>query len=500
MKKALLTMALLVVPFFSRANIFDTASNSVEPKIIQSCELSQTPQEKKAQWNNAVGHPRWIGNVKHNSAATGITSTGTRYPSDGYCEVTYRISYTTSEYDNNGQLVRSYTNYSESMNGRSIIISGVPVEAPQCMNLDSSGGTANQENTYLGKKSDGTFRCYTPQDLADADTCEEKNSDGLYESFQTSESGVSCISKDDGSVCPVKKSFEITTSGGNTSHFYDYNPSQPQSCYQANNIGEESTPPFENEELPDVGECKLIGGYSVCGESPINVCDSNGNCSSGCGAVDVGDGPQFMCFSGDIDGDTIPDYLDRDKDGDGIINEDDLDADGDGVEDSITTGSKVRSPHQSSVEQLLAQIAQNTSGGTGGGGGTGASASQIGESVAEEIEDKLVEQADFTGTEFEQSINTKIENTDTSIDEFLQNNEKDLTNAFDESQFEGSYSSLKAALSPNACSAQFGIPFTSSNLDLCEPASKAQPFLYVIFAISTFIYCMRRIQSTARSE
>lgn len=496
MKKALLTMALLVVPFFSLANIFDSASNSVEPNYIQSCELSSTPQSKMAQWNDAVGHPKWIGEVKHHSAATGISSTGTRYPSDGYCEVSYRISYITKEYDNDGQLVRSYTNYSESMYGRPIIISGTPVEAPQCINLTGS----SSDNTYLGKKSDGTSRCYAPKDLADADTCEQKNSDGLYESFQTSESGVTCISKDDQSVCPVKKSFEITTSGGNTSHFYDYNPSQPESCYESNNIGEDSTPPFENEELPEVGECKLIGGYSVCGESPINVCDSNGNCASGCGAVDVGNGPEFMCFSGDIDNDTIPDYLDRDKDGDGVLNEDDLDADGDGVEDSITTGSKVRSPHQSSVEQLLSQIAQNTSGGSGGGGGSGASATQIGESVADELEEKLVEQSDFSGTEYEQSVNAKIEATDTAIDEFLEDNEKDLTNAFDESQFQSSFSTLKSTLSPTGCTAQYGIPFTNSTLDLCEPASKAQPFLYVIFAVSTFIYCMRRIQSTARSE
>ena len=116
------------------------------------------------------------------------------------------------------------------------------------------------------------------------------------------------------------------------------------------------------------------------------------------------------------------------------------------------------------------------------------------------LEEKLVEQADFSGTEYEQSVNAKIEATDTAIDEFLQDDEKDLTNAFDESQFQSSFSSLKSALSPRGCSAQFAIPLTDSTLDLCEPASKAQPFLYVIFAIATFIYCMRRIQSTARSE
>lgn len=498
MKKALLTLALLVVPFFSLADIFENAQGSVEAKMATSCDWEKTPQEAVAEFNTINNRPTQTDSLKQDAATlSGTTVSNT----DTYCEM--RVSFTWDEY----KYSSSAGWYFYRKKSGSVLVYGSYGEAPTCDNLgnNSDGSFTYPDHTVLNVDENGAGRCYTPQSLADADTCEQKDSDGLYESFIASESGYSCMEKsEDGSICPVKKNFEITSNTtGNTSYFYEYDTSaDPSSCYKQNTV----EPPQPDELIKDstfpsnVGECSESNGISMCKESPLNVCDSNGNCNAGCGSIGFGGQNEFVCLSGDIDNDSIPDYQDRDKDGDGIINEDDLDADGDGIEDPINNAqSKVRTPHQSSIEQLLSQIAQNTSGGSGGGG-SGASASQIGESVAEELEEKLVEQADFSGTEFEQSINSKIEATNTSIDEFLQDDEKDLTNAFDESEFESSFSSLKSALSPNGCSAQFGIPFTNSNLDLCEPASKAQPFLYVIFAISTFIYCMRRIQSTARSE
>lgn len=501
MKKALLTMALLVVPFFSIASIYDTAQDVAVPKTIENCNTPQSPSEHVAAYNAANNLPR-TESTWYQDARRLVRIKNTYFDSSSdFCAVYYEYRTSGGTVNSDGSKNQTYNSVQQSQ------VNGTKVEAPSCLNLDEDQGSSYSEShNVLGKNSDGVPGCYTPQSLADADTCELKDADGLYESFISSESGVSCMEKsEDGSICPVKKNFEITSNAsGNTSYFYEYDANaDPSTCYQQNTVEPPQPSPLEKDETfpSNIGDCTVSNGINMCKENPINACDSNGNCLPGCGSIKFGEQQEFVCLSGDIDGDGIPDYQDRDKDGDGILNEDDLDSDGDGIEDPInTTPNTLRTPHQSSIEQLLGQIAQNTSGGTGGGSGTGATASQIGESVAEEIEDKLVEQADFSGSEFEQSINAKIESTDTAIEEFLENNEKDLTNAFDESEFQGSFSSLKAALSPNGCSAQFGIPFTNSNLDLCEPASKAQPFLYVIFAISTFIYCMRRIQSTARSE
>lgn len=498
MKKALLGAALLIAPFFSLANIYENA-NSVDPETTTSCVLDKEPSQVVEEYNRGNNLPRTDG-VDRFTAATQTSISYYDY-GNGTCQA--QVNYRYQHYRRN---TSNGEEHLERNIGSYTVIYGTVEEAPTCLNHPSSQNKpAAEQYSILKTLEDGTSYCYSPNDLADADTCEQKDSDGLYESFISSESGISCMEKpEDGSICPVKKNFEITSnSSGNTSYFYDYDTSvNPSACYQRNTV----TPPQpqdleKDNQFPTTdGQCSESNGISMCNENPLNVCDQYGNCQQGCGSVSFGGEQEFICLSGDIDNDSIPDYQDRDKDGDGIPNEDDLDADGDGIEDPIDTSSNnIRTPHQSSIEQLLGQIAQNTSGGSGGGG-SGASASQIGESVAEELEEKLVEQADFSGTEYEQSVNAKIEATDTAIDEFLQDDEKDLTNAFDESQFQSSFSSLKSALSPRGCSAQFAIPLTDSTLDLCEPASKAQPFLYVIFAIATFIYCMRRIQSTARSE
>lgn len=493
MKKALLTMALLVVPFFSSANIYDNAQ-SVNAEDSTTCVTEPTISEYIAEQNSnrAPGSTTTPKKLKQSYAPVINGSS---------CNQPHTIEWKSWLENPDG------TRYNERDNEQLVRLYGSVTTVPSCENLSVDQGVPfSQSHSHLGYDSSGMPQCYTTQALADADTCEEKDSDGLYESFISSESSVSCMEKpEDGSICPVKKNFEITSnSTGNTSYFYEYDTnSDPASCYKQNTVEppQPTSLEMDNTFPSNVGECSESNGISMCNENPINVCDQNGNCQKGCGSIAFGGQQEFVCLSGDLDNDGIPDYQDRDKDGDGIKNEDDLDSDGDGIEDPIdNTSNNVRTPHQSTLEQLLGQIAQNTSGGTGGGGGSGASASQIGESVAEELEEKLVEQADFSGTEYEQSVNAKIEATDTAIDEFLEDNEKDLTNAFDETEFKSSFSTLKSTFAPKGCSAQFGIPFTNSTLDLCEPASKAQPFLYVIFAISTFIYCMRRIQSTARSE
>lgn len=502
MKKALVGAALLLAPFFSLANIYENATGSVNAGTTSSCVILYTGGKTAAEIAQQ-GYSEWKAQKSWTAGDLHSQDQFVEDTASGGCRYFFNRTHKSMAKKSSGEIYDTgkYTSYTYQN-------TGVWEEAPSCPPQPTSSNDTNYypDYTILRKMENGTNQCFSPQILADADTCEQKDSDGLYESFISSESGVSCMEKEeDGSICPVKKNFEITSNTtGNTSYFYEYDTSvSPSTCYQQNTVNPPQPQPLEiDQTFPStVGQCSESNGISMCNENPLNVCDSNGNCQPGCGSISFGGQQEFVCLSGDIDNDSIPDYQDRDRDGDGILNEDDLDADGDGLEDAISnTPNRVRTPHQSSLEQLLAQIVQNTSNGTGGGSGSGASAAQIGESVADELEEKLVEQADFSGTEYEQSVNAKIEATDTAIDEFLENDEKDLTNAFDETDFQGSFSTLKTVLSPNGCSAQFSIPLTDSTLDLCEPASKAQPFLYVIFAISTFIYCMRRIQSTARSE
>lgn len=500
MKKALLGAALLIAPFFSLANIFDIAANPIEPSMTQSCEINGDPDAKKSQWNEAVGHPKWVNDYLYHSAAIGISAINTRYPSPGYCEVSYRISYTTKEYNTDGTLKNSYTNYSESMNGRPIILSGATVQVPQCTNLGTNpdGSFMYPDHTNLGFDSSGQPRCFTSMDLADVDTC-DYNSPWIPTG--SSNAQFQCKQKDDGSICR----YQMKTANGQS---WLQPALEPDNCFTG--IGEPYEEPVPMPTPPTGDNCQSIGnGITACPENPANVCDSNGLCQSGCGTVAFGGEEQFICLSDDTDGDGLGDYADPDIDGDGIRNDEDLDRDGDGFEDPVYPigNNSSQSQHQSNVETLLAQIAQNTNGSSGGGSnsnGQSPTAQEIGESVGEEVGDeiaeKLTEIGDFSTTNFEQSVDAKVQASNESLNQFLESEDSDLTNAFDQSDFEGSYNNLKSALAPTGCTADISIPFTTSKLDLCTPAAKAQPFLYVIFAIATFIYCVRRIQTTVRKD
>lgn len=492
MKKALLGAALLIAPFFSLANIYDDALG-VNADTTMSCNADETPSERVAQYNETNNLPRWSGNQY--LAAASLVRTWDTVSSDGEnCQKRY--TQRTSGYRRQESTGNTYGEWESEGNYH---INGTITEVPTCLNLQiDQGKPFSESHSNLGFTSLGEPACYTNQALADVDTC-DVNSPWLPVGSNNSQ--FQCIEKEDNSRCR----YEMKTANGQSW----LQPSvEPDNCFTGNGTSYEEPNPALTP--PTGNDCQSIGnGITACPENPANVCDSNGLCQTGCGTVAFGGEEYFMCLSSDTDGDGLGDYADPDIDGDGIRNDEDLDRDGDGFEDPVypigNNSSQVQ--HQSNVETLLAQIAQNTNGSGGGGSnpnGQSPTAQEIGESVGEEvgeeIAEKLTEIGDFSTTNFEQSVDTKISESNDSVNQFLQSEESDLTNAFDQSDFEGSYNNLKTALSPTGCTADISIPFTSSKLDLCTPASKAQPFLYVIFAIATFIYCVRRIQTTVRKD
>lgn len=480
MKKALVGAALLLAPFFSQSSIFENASGSLPSEETRTClKDGRDPQavleevfQESLEQIQANTRPNHLANPTEVSPNGRVNYTDT-------CTVYKTIEY--EIHNSEGQLQGS-TKIRKS-------ITGIFTMAPSCEGLG--------DNTVLHTLQSGETRCFTPYSLADADSCSQGT--GTEFDFFISDSGAaSCIKKSDGSSCPVLPDGSVTSNvTGNTTYFYkSATPPSSSICYES--LAAQPPPP-DLPNIPDeIGECSDFNGLSMCYENPLNVCDSNGNCPTGCGTLSANGQVGFVCTSQDTDNDGIPDYQDPDIDGDGIRNEDDLDSDGDGQDDPINpnyTGG-FNQASLSGIEGLLSQIAQNTSGGSGGGGTSGPSASQIGEEVGE----KLTEIGDFSTSEYEARIDAKSEQLQVKTDEFLQKDENDLSNAFDESQFANDFTELKSLLAPSSCTANIEIPLTNSNLDLCTAAAKAKPFLWVIFAISTFIYCVRRIQSTARAE
>lgn len=475
MKKALILAALILAPFLSQISmadsIYDSAQNYMDHALVEGCDWTL---EQQNEWSDDKSHKATLG---------------------------YSVK---SEYDNITYICEHYIIYIDDRERETYAKwTTAIVQAPSCPpeGTLANGQPAFPDHKVLGTRDGQEYPdCFTPADLAEADNCEAKDSNGLYPSTfgeNPTDPNTTCMKHEDDSVCPVKVQTSIeSVSTGETYYFYAFDESKdPSSCYDV--VGNLDTATGLDSEDPPTEECTDYNGLVLCNEITQNVCDANGNCDAGCGSVSFGDQSAFVCSGTDTDGDGLADYLDPDIDGDGIANDDDLDADGDGQDDP--TYSNSGNADLSGIEGYLAQIAANTEGGTGGTGSS-ASASDIGESVAEELEDKLTELGDFSTDDFEASVDTKVQASNDAIDTFLEADESDLNNAFDQSEFENSYSTLKTILAPSGCSASFDVPFSSGSLNLCESATKAQPFLYVLFAVLTFIYCMRRIQSTARGQ
>jgi hypothetical protein len=173
---------------------------------------------------------------------------------------------------------------------------------------------------------DGTYvlYCFNQTDLNFRDSCPDSTQDGAYvlPVTATNTATTMCLDKPDGSMCKYEQVGDV------------YVTDFENNCYEVN-----GAPRFDETGIiqPDatIQECQQLGqGVTACIEDPQNVCDSQGNCNTGCGSVAFGDSePLFVCLSGDSDGDGLANYLDPDIDGDGIKNEDDLDSNGDGLDD-----------------------------------------------------------------------------------------------------------------------------------------------------------------------
>jgi hypothetical protein len=165
--------------------------------------------------------------------------------------------------------------------------------------------------------------CFDPLELSSNDSCEQE--DDFYPSSGLN--GVACIVSTDGSRCEYSKS-----SQGNY-----HQKSQINLCYIRSDF--EVWTPSINESPsidPTIQTPQDVGaGIDAFSENRDDVCDTNGNCNTGCGTITSGGTQSFVCLSPDSDLDGIADYVDPDIDGDGIRNDDDLDPDGDGQDNPV---------------------------------------------------------------------------------------------------------------------------------------------------------------------
>jgi hypothetical protein len=193
---------------------------------------------------------------------------------------------------------------------------------PQCPDPQSPDYLVSRHLNINGQQ---VLYCFNQTDLNFRDSCPDSTQDGGYvlPVTATNTSSTMCLDKPDGSMCKYEQVGDV------------YVTDFENDCYENN-----GAPRFDESGIvqPDatIPECQQLGqGVTACIEDPENVCDSQGNCNTGCGSVAFGDtDPLFVCLSGDSDGDGLANYLDPDIDGDGIKNEDDLDNDGDGIDDA----------------------------------------------------------------------------------------------------------------------------------------------------------------------
>ena len=353
------------------ANIFDNATTGLNTETTQNCDTPMTPAQHLAKYNSDNNLPRTEA-TWYQEARTMVGIKSTYYDSSSnFCSIYYEYRSRGGSINSDGSRSESYNTVSQAQ------VNGTRAEAPTCENLAADQGAANDDkHSYMGTDSNGNQRCYKPKDIPALDTCEAKDENNAYESHMSQESGVSCIAKDDGSVCPVSLESSITLNSTNSTYnFYSFDTLQSSdSCYQANDFGMNESEPVDDiaQNMPvGDGQCAKVNGIDnaqICNESPSNVCDQNGNCSKGCGTYQFAGESQFICFSNDIDGDTVPDYKDPDRDGDGIHNDQDTDTDGDGVDDAQYEYGSGSSGSTSNIETLLGRIAQNTESMSGGGG------------------------------------------------------------------------------------------------------------------------------------
>ena len=85
-----------------------------------------------------------------------------------------------------------------------------------------------------------------------------------------------------------------------------------------------------------------------------------------------------------------------------------------------------------------------------------------------------------------------------SMDELLENEQIDLTKTIQESDVSNSFSELEQYFRANCSAANIRIPNTNASFDVCGAANKVRPYLWIMFAVLTALYCFYRVIDTAR--
>lgn len=501
MKKALLT-ALLLVPFFSQSSesdkIYLKVESPREADYINGCPAYPTIEE----------HLDILNEINPSDAQTTYSDYSyvnkvTVFENAYSCKYRYTFRRTWSRVGNTDQ--NEQFTYAESV--------GQFTQVPQCPpQRRSENDTEAQDHFIMWEHPTRSWLCYSPKKLAEVDSCGD-TTDSIDNMLVSSDRGVSCMAKDDGSVCPVKSDGSITlNSTGQEVFFYKLDETRDSdACYYPQEKD------GEQGDIPDIpeqpGQCSDFNGLNLCYENPLNVCNSQGTCPTGCGTLSANGQVGFVCVSKDTDGDGIPDYLDPDIDGDGIRNEDDPDKDGDGIDDAQRP-----QPDLIEISNLLGRIEINTrktsqntapsgTGGSGSGGntddGTGDSGTVIGggasgAEIGNQLKDKLTENSDVGRQgdldEFKGIFDGLLEDIQTLLDD----EKVDLTKTISESNVKSSFSQLEQYFRANCASANIAIPNTNASFDVCGTANKVRPYLWIIFAVLTALYCFYRVIDTAR--
>lgn len=118
------------------------------------------------------------------------------------------------------------------------------------------------------------------------------------------------------------------------------------------------------------------------------------------------------------------------------------------------------------------------------------------QALSDAIKSGLTENADFDSTAYTSQIDSAINGYVDDLTDFIGSEETDLADNVNNADL-SAFESLKLMFSPSQCQ-NISIPFTSSVIDFCDAANKANPFLYFLFAVATAWYCFQRILGTIR--
>jgi hypothetical protein len=307
--------------------------------------------------------------------------------------------------------------------------------------------------------------CYSPAALAANDTCDTSN---LFQALTTEDN--ICSTKQDGSQCRSERVLTVLFSPIDNDTGFCYN----------NAVDDEITVP----PLPEPDTCNL-------GSSDFLICATDGSTNNGfdqdryCGSYNTGSGNTEVCFDKDQDSDNIPNSTDDDIDGDGLLNTADPDHDNDGIANAEDTD----------------YTPSTTGGGTGGGGDTGdgtGTGGGGGGGISGSIGD-LIEQVDINSDDGIAGLQVIGTGFNTSIDEFLANENLDMIETINSNNVSSSMDTLKNIVTPTACSLSFTAPFRGGmTIELCPYVEPLKPILAIFFAVGTFIYGFRRIFETIR--